>query len=239
MINKNKISRRIFAFGMASAGICDAATPLINLNKKHSSLLDLSSKGDLVRNDYDGSFLKNNNLYFDPEPELINYNLFKKNFSPRSEYSPKRDFELTLTNANTGEKILKHVKKNKRDNGINYNKLDHFLRDWRENKLIRMNNKVVNILLTISEMALGDNNTVVVRITSGYRTNKTNAYLRQLSRNVAKNSLHIKGQAIDFTIDNISQVKLKNIAKEYAIGGLGVYHNFIHVDSGPFRRWHS
>ena len=233
------MSRRIFAFGMASAGICDAATPLINLNNKHSSLVDLSNKGELIRNGYDGSLIEKNNLYFDPEPELINYNLFEKNFSPSSEYSPKRDFKLTLTNANTGEKIFKQVKKNKLDNGINYKKLDYFLRDWRENKLIRMNNKVVDILLKISEMALGDNNTVVVRITSGYRTDKTNAYLRKLSRNVAKNSLHIKGQAIDFTIDNISHVKLKNIAKEYAIGGLGIYDNFIHIDSGPFRRWHS
>ena len=239
MNNKNKMSRRIFAFGMASAGICDAATPLINLNNKHSSLVDLSNKGELIRNGYDGSLIEKNNLYFDPEPELINYNLFEKNFSPSSEYSPKRDFKLTLTNANTGEKIFKQVKKNKLDNGINYKKLDYFLRDWRENKLIRMNNKVVDILLKISEMALGDNNTVVVRITSGYRTDKTNAYLRKLSRNVAKNSLHIKGQAIDFTIDNISQVKLKNIAKEYAIGGLGIYDNFIHIDSGPFRRWRS
>lgn len=233
------MSRRIFAFGMASAGICDAATPLINLNNKHSSLVDLSNKGELIQNGYDGSLIEKNNLYFDPEPELINYNLFEKNFSPSSEYSPKRDFKLTLTNANTGEKIFKQVKKNKLDNGINYKKLDYFLRDWRENKLIRMNNKVVDILLKISEIALGDNNTVVVRITSGYRTDKTNAYLRKLSRNVAKNSLHIKGQAIDFTIDNISQVKLKNIAKEYAIGGLGVYDNFIHIDSGPFRRWRS
>ena len=239
MINKNKISRRIFAFGMASAGICDAATPLINLNKKHSSLVDLSSKGDLVRNDYDGSFLENSNLYFDPEPELINYNLFEKNFSPRSEYSPKRDFELTLTNANTGEKILKHVKKNKLDNGINYNKLDYFLRDWRENKTIKMNKRVVDILLRISERSLGDNNSLAVRITSGYRTRKTNSYLRRFSKNVAKNSLHIKGQAIDFAIDNLPHKKLNNIAKEHAFGGLGVYDNFIHIDSGPFRRWNS
>ena len=48
MQNQIKISRRVFAFGIVSAGICDAATPLINLNKKHSSLIDLSSRGQMT-----------------------------------------------------------------------------------------------------------------------------------------------------------------------------------------------
>ena len=239
MLNQNKISRRIFALGMASAGICDAATPLINLNKKHSSLVDLSSRGQLFGNDDSGPLLEKNSLYFDPEPELIKFDVIENNFTPRIKYRPKRDFEVTLTNANTGEKLVKAVRVDTFNNGINYKELDYFLRDWRENKIITMNKKVVDIFLKISEKALGDNDTVAVQITSGYRTNKTNSYLRKLSRNVAKNSLNIKGQAIDFTIDNIPYAKLKNIAKEHAFGGLGVYNNFIHIDSGPFRRWRS
>ena len=239
MLNQNKISRRIFALGMASAGICDAATPLINLNKKHSSLVDLSSRGQLFGNDDSGPLLEKNSSYFDPEPELIKFDAIENNFTPRIKYRPKRDFELTLTNANTGEKLIKSVRVDTFNHGINYTELDYFLRDWRENKIIRMNKQVVDIFLKISEMALGDNNALAAQITSGYRTNKTNSYLRKLSRNVAKNSLHIKGQAIDFTIDNISHAKLKKIAKEHALGGLGVYDNFIHIDSGPFRRWRS
>ena len=76
-----------------------------------------------------------------------------------------------------------------------------------------------------------------MQITSGYRTKKTNSYLRKLSKNVAKNSLHMKGQAIDFAILGVAEKKLKYIAKEHAIGGLGLYNNFMHIDSGPFRRW--
>ena len=63
MHNQNKISRRVFALGIVSAGICDAATPLINLNKKHSSLIDLSSRGQIFRNDDNGPFLEKNSLY--------------------------------------------------------------------------------------------------------------------------------------------------------------------------------
>ena len=33
--------------------------------------------------------------------------------------------------------------------------------------------------------------------------------------------------------------KLNNIAKEHAVGGLGVYKNFVHIASGPLRRWSS
>ena len=239
MHNQIKISRRVFALGMASAGVCDAATPLINLNKKHSSLVDLSNRGQLFGNDDNGPFLEKSSLYFDPEPELKKFDLIENNATPGIKYRPMRDFELTLTNANTGEKLVKAIRVETFNHGINYTELDYFLRDWRENKIIRMNKQVVDIFLQISEKALGDNNALAAQITSGYRTNKTNSYLRKLSRNVAKNSLHIKGQAIDFTIDNIPRAKLKNIAKEHAFGGLGVYDNFIHIDSGPFRRWRS
>ena len=44
-------------------------------------------------------------------------------------------------------------------------------------------------------------------------------------------------QAIDFAIQGVAEKQLKNIAKEHAIGGLGLYNNFMHIDSGPFRRW--
>ena len=56
---------------------------------------------------------------------------------------------------------------------------------------------------------------------------------------MAKNSLHMKGKAIDFSIAGVSNGKLNNIAKDHAVGGLGVYKNFVHIDSGPFRRWSS
>lgn len=236
---QKKISRRIFVLGLASAGVCDAASPLINLSKKHSSLVDFSNKGELFPNEYDGSLLGETSFYYDPEPELGRYDVSKQKLAPQKRYKPKRNFKLILMNANTGEKIVKRLRVDTFDYGINYNKLDYFLRDWRENKTIKMNKWVVDILLRISERSLGDNNSLAVRITSGYRTKKTNSYLRRFSKNVAKNSLHMKGQAIDFAIDNLPHKKLNNIAKEHAFGGLGVYDNFIHIDSGPFRRWNS
>jgi uncharacterized protein YcbK (DUF882 family) len=239
MNHQKKISRRVFALGMASAGVCDAASPLINLSKKNSSLVNFSNKGELFPKEYDGSLLGETSWYYDPEPDLRRYDVSKQSTTSQKKYKPKRNFELIMTNANTGEQIIEQLRVDTFNYGINYNKLDHFLRDWRENKTIKMNKRVVDILLQISERSLGDNTSLAVRITSGYRTRKTNSYLRRVSKNVAENSLHIKGQAIDFTIDNLPHKKLNNIAKEHAFGGLGVYDNFIHIDSGPFRRWNS
>lgn len=239
MINKNKISRRSFMLGLAVAGASEAATPLINLDQKQPSLINFSRSKGFFDDVHNSSFLNERGLYFDPEPELTDYE--NKTFSIKHKlpYRPKRDFDLVLVNSNTSEKTIQKIRQNSFDHGMNYNKFDHFLRDWRENKTIQMNRRVIDILLEISEKALNSKSEVTIHITSGYRTKKTNAYLRRLSKGVARNSLHMKGQAIDFAILDMSSDNLKNVAKEYAVGGLGVYDNFIHIDSGPYRRWAS
>ena len=42
---------------------------------------------------------------------------------------------------------------------------------------------------------------------------------------------------IDFAIREVSQRKLRSAAKDICSGGLGLYPGFIHIDSGPVRRW--
>ena len=237
MIYLNKISRRSFVLGLTVAGASKAATPLINLDQKQPSLINFSKNRDFFRNFDDDLFFDSKGLYFDPEPELPvepenNFNIIQK-----FQYTPKRNFNLKLVNSNTGEIVLKKIRMASLNYGIKYADLDYFFRDWRENKIIQMNRQVIDILFKISEESLGSRNSLTVDINSGYRTEKTNSYLRKVSKNVAKNSLHMKGKAIDFSIAGVSNGKLNNIAKEHAVGGLGVYKNFVHIDSGPLRRW--
>ncbi len=54
---------------------------------------------------------------------------------------------------------------------------------------------------------------------------------------VAKNSMHLIGRAIDFKVRNRSIQNLETIANNVTPGGLGVYSGFIHIDTGPYRRW--
>ena len=239
MIYRNKISRRSFVLGLTVAGASKAATPLINLDQKQPSLINFSRNRDFFRNFDDDLFFDRKGLYFDPEPELPVEPENNLNFIRKFQYTPKRNFDLKLVNSNTGEIILKKIRMASLNYGIKYADLDYFFRDWRENKIIQMNREVIDILFKISEESLGSGNSLTVDITSGYRTEKTNSYLRKVSKNVARNSLHMKGKAIDFSIAGVSNRKLNNIAKEHAVGGLGVYKNFVHIDSGPFRRWSS
>ena len=100
-----------------------------------------------------------------------------------------------------------------------------------------MDRGVVRNFLKICEALLGSDRELEVDITSGYRTQKTNEKLRQNSSRVAKNSMHLFGRAIDFKVRGRSIENLEMVAEKLTPGGLGVYSGFIHIDTGPHRRW--
>jgi len=59
------------------------------------------------------------------------------------------------------------------------------------------------------------------------------------SSGVAKHSYHMQGKAIDLRIPDVPLKKLRKAALELGRGGVGYYprSNFVHVDTGPVRRW--
>merc|ERR1711916_272466 len=74
---------------------------------------------------------------------------------------------------------------------------------------------------------------------SGYRCPETNAMLRSRSRGVAKNSLHMKGQAADLRLASRSVNQMAKAASACHAGGVGRYSrsNFVHMDCGAVRTW--
>jgi len=76
-----------------------------------------------------------------------------------------------------------------------------------------------------------------IQIISGYRSPEYNEHLRSRSRKTAKDSLHMHGLAIDFSIEGISKKTLSGIAKSFFAGGVGKYRKFVHIDVGPVRYW--
>jgi uncharacterized protein YcbK (DUF882 family) len=74
---------------------------------------------------------------------------------------------------------------------------------------------------------------------SGYRSPATNAMLRSRSRGVAKNSLHMKGEAADLRLKSRSVSQMARAAETCQSGGVGHYYksNFVHMDCGPVRTW--
>lgn len=114
--------------------------------------------------------------------------------------------------------------------------INHFMRDWRNDKNVKMDPRNFDIiaaahrLMDVSEPYM---------LLSGYRSPETNAMLRSNSKGVAKNSLHMKGQAADLRLKSRSVGQMARAAKACSAGGVGTYSrsDFVHMDCGPVRTW--
>lgn len=76
-------------------------------------------------------------------------------------------------------------------------------------------------------------------VISGYRSPATNRGLRSRSEGVAKNSLHMQGQAIDIRVPGVALRRVQRVAAQLRRGGVGYYEasDFVHVDVGRVRYW--
>lgn len=116
------------------------------------------------------------------------------------------------------------------------NEITYFMRDWRSDKTKDIDPRTIDIaaaahrLLDVSEPYM---------LLSGYRTAQTNAMLRSSSRGVARNSLHMRGQAADLRLRSRSVSQMYRAAAACEAGGVGKYSrsNFVHMDCGPIRTW--
>ena len=70
MMTNNKLSRRSFAIGLLATGVCEAATPLIDMSGRKTPLININSNPNFFHNNSNKEFNGLDNLYFDPEPEL-------------------------------------------------------------------------------------------------------------------------------------------------------------------------
>ncbi|QWV98972.1 DUF882 domain-containing protein [Geomonas nitrogeniifigens] len=104
------------------------------------------------------------------------------------------------------------------------------------NETTKMDLRVLEYLNRLDNSLGGDNE---IHIISGYRSPAYNARLRSRSKGVAKDSLHMKGMAIDLAIPSVGLQRIRHTAIALAAGGVGYYpqSGFVHIDSGQFRTW--
>jgi uncharacterized protein YcbK (DUF882 family) len=114
--------------------------------------------------------------------------------------------------------------------------LTHILRDWRTEETYEMDLALYDLLFEL-RYRLGSDKPF--QIISGYRSPKTNAQLASNSNGVAKRSYHMKGMAIDIALPDVELKYLRQVALDMQMGGVGYYPSsgFVHVDTGPVRRW--
>jgi uncharacterized protein YcbK (DUF882 family) len=114
--------------------------------------------------------------------------------------------------------------------------VNYFMRDWRTNDTYKMDLRTVDIMAAAHNLLDADEPYMLL---SGYRSPKTNAMLRSRSRGVAKNSLHMRGQAADLRLKSRSVHQLAKAAAVCRGGGVGRYSgsNFVHMDCVTVRTW--
>lgn len=119
-------------------------------------------------------------------------------------------------------------------------KLNYFLRDWRRNEAIKIDPETIDLMYEL-HADLGSK--APIHIVSGYRSPRTNAFLKRVGRNVAKHSQHMGGKAIDIYFPDVPTIRIRNSALARQVGGVGYYRSaggptgFLHIDSGNVRHW--
>ena len=114
--------------------------------------------------------------------------------------------------------------------------ITHFMRDWRNNKVLKIDTRTIDIMAASHNLLEVDEPYTML---SGYRSPETNAMLRRRSSGVARNSLHLKGQAADLRLKSRSVDQMARAARACRAGGVGRYSRsgFVHMDCGNVRSW--
>jgi uncharacterized protein YcbK (DUF882 family) len=163
---------------------------------------------------------------------------FAKNKSKIELLKPVITPELQLWNANTGERMSATFYRDGAYDEQAVKRLNWLMRDWRQAELKPMSRNLLWGLAAIREAAMRDGHDGEIRFLSGYRSKKTNEMLRRNSSGVARNSLHIKAMAVDFSLPGIPVKHVSTYARWLEIGGVGHYPgSFTHMDTGVIRSW--
>lgn len=114
---------------------------------------------------------------------------------------------------------------------IAYQKLNWLLRDIASGRWSAMDPSLLVLAAKLAD-DLGAEHLVVL---SGYRTEATNRSIR----GAAKNSYHVRAQAVDLRAPGIPTLHIARSAAKAGFGGVGRYpaRGFVHLDTGPRRRW--
>jgi len=148
----------------------------------------------------------------------------------------RRERMLAFFNTHTGERLKITYWEQGQYIGEALSQIDNLLRDHLANETKEIAPKLLDLLFAIRSRL---DSREPFHVISGYRSNRTNAYLRAHTSGVAENSLHTVGQAIDIRLPGRDLRTLRQVALELKSGGVGFYpkSNFVHVDIGGVRRW--
>ncbi|MFM8680307.1 MAG: YcbK family protein [Alphaproteobacteria bacterium] len=115
-------------------------------------------------------------------------------------------------------------------------RIRRILRDHSDGSMPELDARLVDLMARMQSTL---DTSEPLQIVSGYRSPATNARARRHDGRVARNSLHMHGQAVDIRVRGRSLSQLRRAALSLQGGGVGTYPNrdFVHIDVGPVRSW--
>lgn len=114
--------------------------------------------------------------------------------------------------------------------------ISHILRDHHTGIAAPMDTRLLDLLYALRNDL---DTTEPFQIFSGFRSSKSNAYLRKNTSAVAPKSLHMLGKALDVNLPGTDLSTLRKVAIRQRSGGVGYYpkSQFVHLDVGSVRFW--
>lgn len=113
--------------------------------------------------------------------------------------------------------------------------LNHILRSRGDGLIAAMDERLIELADHLQDHFLAD----TVEIISGYRSPSFNHSLKLEGRDVANESFHTQGLAIDIHLDEVLESDLRDYLLSLKLGGVGYYGGLlmVHMDFGPVRTW--
>jgi Bacterial protein of unknown function (DUF882) len=114
-------------------------------------------------------------------------------------------------------------------------RFDELARCHYTNQVTTMDQRLVDTVLRAAHKF----GSTYVEIVSGFRAPKYQLMLRKKGHEVARDSEHPRGHAVDFRLPGIATKKLLRFVRSLHLGGVGYYPDsaFVHADVGPVRFW--
>lgn len=149
---------------------------------------------------------------------------------------PQPARSLAFSHLHTGETLDIRYYRNGRYDPVALRAIDHLLRDFRSGEVHPIQPALLDQLACLHRLIGSD---APFEIISAYRSPGTNSMLHRTSSGVASGSLHMQGMAIDVRLADTRTSRLRDIAREAGLGGVGYYaqSNFVHLDIGRPRHW--
>jgi uncharacterized protein YcbK (DUF882 family) len=115
------------------------------------------------------------------------------------------------------------------------NRFHVFLRDHFTNQATHMETRLIGVLTRVA----GKFQARRIDVVSGYRSPKYNLMLRKKGHQVARDSQHTHGNAVDFRIRGVGTSQVLHYVRSLRVGGVGFYPHsqFVHSDTGRVRYW--